>query len=62
MKKQVIEKGKGKRKAFYYKGMVEKAETTKSAEMNPFEVVGNGEHSSDSRIKEERGNQFTPIF
>ena len=63
LKKQVIEKGKGKRKAFYYKGMVEKAETTKSAEMNPFEVVGNGVHSSDSRIKEKRRkNQFTPIF
>ena len=63
LKKQVIEKGKGKRKAFYYKGMVEKAETTKSTEMNPFEVVGNGEHSSDSRIEAERGkNQFTPIL
>ena len=63
LKKQVIEKGKGSRKAFYYKGMVEKAETTKSTEMNPFEVVGKGEHSSDSGIKEKRRkNQFTPIF
>ena len=63
LKKQVIEKGKGSRKAFYYKGMVEKAETTKSTEMNPFEVVGKGEHGSDSRIKEKRRkNQFTPIF
>ena len=63
LKKQVIEKGKGSRKAFYYKGMVEKAETTKSTEMNHFEVVGKGEHSSDSRIKEKRRkNQFTPIF
>ena len=63
LKKQVIEKGKGSRKAFYYKGMVEKAETTKSTEMNPFEVVGKGEHVNDSRIKEKRGkNQFTPIF
>jgi len=62
LKKQVIEKGKGKRKSFYYKGMVEKAETTKSMEMNPFEVVGNGEHSSDSRTKKERGkDHFTPI-
>lgn len=62
LKKQVIEKGKGSRKAFYYKGMVEKAETTKSTEMNPFEVVGKGEHGSDSRIKEKRReNQFTPI-
>lgn len=63
LKKQVIEKGNGSRKAFYYKGMVEKAETTKSTEMNPFEVVGKGEHISDSRIKEKRRkNQFTPIF
>ena len=63
LKKQVIEKGKGSRKAFYYKGMVEKAETTKSTEMNPFEVVGKGEHSNDSGIKEKRRkNQFTPIF
>ena len=63
LKKQVIEKGKGSRKAFYYKGMVEKAETTKSTEMNPFEVVGKGEHISDSRIKEKRRkNQFTPRF
>lgn len=61
LKKQVIEKGKGTRKAFYYKGMVEKAETAKSPEMNPFEVVGKGEQS-DSRAKKERGkNQFTPI-
>lgn len=63
LKKQVIEKGKGSRKAFYYKGMVEKAETTKSTGMNPFEVVGKGEHISDSRIKEKRRkNQFTPRF
>ena len=62
MKKQVIEKGKGTRKSFYYKGMVEKAETAKSTEMNPFDVVGNGEQISDSRVKKEgRKNQFTPI-
>ena len=63
LKKQVIEKGKGKRKAFYYKGMVEKAETAKSTEMNPFEVVKSGEQNNDSGIKEKRRkNQFTPIF
>ena len=62
LKKQVIEKGKGKRKAFYYKGMVEKAETTKSTETNPFEFVRSGEQSSDSRIEEKRRkNKFTPL-
>lgn len=62
LKKQVIEKGKGTRKAFYYKGMVEKAETAKSTEMDPFEVVKSGEQSGDSRIEKEGGtNRFTPI-
>ena len=62
LKRQVIEKGKGKRKAFYYKGMVEKAETAKSTEMDPFDVVGSSAQIHDSGVKKERGkNQFTPI-
>ena len=60
LKKQVIEKGKGTRKAFYYKGMVEKAETTESTERNPFETLG--AQIIDSGNEKERGkNQFTPI-
>ena len=42
--------------------MVEKAETSKSTEMNPFEVVRRGEQISDSGIKKEGGeDRFTPI-
>ena len=62
LKKQVIEKGKGNRKAFNYKKMIEEGEQKKGKEMNPFEVVGKGEHRSDSRTKKERGkDHFTPI-
>ena len=60
LKKQVIEKGEGTRKSFYYKGMVEKAETAKSNEMDPFEMLG--AQTIDSGNEKERGkNQFTPI-
>lgn len=60
LKKQVIEKGEGKRKKYYYKGMVEKAEKKKSTEKDPFETVG--AQTDDSRIEKERGeNRFTPI-
>ena len=60
LKKQVIEKGEGTRKSFYYKGMVEKAETAKSTEMDPFEMLG--AQTIDSGNEKERGkNQFTPI-
>lgn len=62
LKKQVIEKGKGKRKAFNYRKMIEQGEQKKGNEKNPFETVGNGEQSIDSRTKKERGkNRFTPI-
>lgn len=62
LKNQVIEKGKGKRKAFNYKRMIEQGEKERGKEKNPFETVGNGEQSSDSRTKKERGeNRFTPI-
>ena len=59
LKKQVIEKGKGTRKAFSYKTMVEKGETTKK-EDNPFKMTG--AQTSDSGVEKERGeNRFTPI-
>lgn len=64
LKKQVIEKGKGKRKKFRYKTMIEKAEkeASKNKEKNPFETVGTGDQSNDSRTKKEGGkSRFTPI-
>ena len=61
LKKQVIEKGKGKRKAFNYKKMIEQGENGKGNERNPFETLGIGEQN-DSRTKKEGGNDhFTPI-
>lgn len=62
LKKQVIEKGKGNRKAFYYKKMIEQGEQKKGKEKDPFETVGTGEQSDGSRNEKERGkNRFTPI-
>ena len=62
LKKQVIEKGNGKRKAFNYMRMIEQGEKEKGKEKDPFETVGTGDQSDDSRTKKERGkNHFTPI-
>ena len=62
LKKQVIEKGNGKRKAFNYRRMIEQGEKEKGKEKDPFETVGTGDQSDDSRTKKERGtNRFAPI-